>query len=167
MKTLFEAIKSSTMAYITLNNIPIELQLPPYLDHLLHSEEEYELDYVDHLEDEDEAKVWGCELSFGWRLPALAPWKSLLLLDGDQALDPYINLRGPYVTPDERDHAEGLIRFLETASVTLSYVAFRRALSINILNKLGLLIWQVCSIGTWKHKFTLPCAGLFTINERK
>lgn len=124
MKTLFEAVKSSTMAYITLNNIPLELQLPPYLDHLLHSEEEYELDFVDHLEDEGEAKVWGCDLSFGWRLPALAPWKSLLL-DGDQALDPYTNLRGPHVTPDERDHAEGLIRFLETASVTLSYVTFR------------------------------------------
>ncbi|KAL4066747.1 nitrogen permease regulator of amino acid transport activity 3-domain-containing protein [Scleroderma citrinum] len=122
MKTLFEAIKSSTMAYITLNDIPLELQLPPYLDHLLHSEEEYELDFVDHQEDEDEAKAWGCDLSFGWRLPSLVPWKSLLLLDGDQALDPYINLRGPHVTPDERDHAEGLIKFLETASVTLSLV---------------------------------------------
>ncbi|KAG6327012.1 hypothetical protein ID866_12077 [Astraeus odoratus] len=98
MKTLFEAVKSSTMAYITLNDIPLELQLPPYLDHLLHSEEEYELDFVDHVEDEDEARVWGCDLSFGWRLPALAPWKSLLLLDGDQALDPYINLRGPHIS---------------------------------------------------------------------
>ncbi|KAI6147032.1 nitrogen permease regulator of amino acid transport activity 3-domain-containing protein [Pisolithus thermaeus] len=120
MKALFDAIKSSTMAYITLNDIPLELQLPPFLDHLLHGEEEHELDFVDHQEDEDEARVWGCDLSLGWRLPSLAPWKSLLLLEGDQELDPYINLRGPHVRPDEREHAEGLIRFLETASVTLS-----------------------------------------------
>ncbi|KIJ14223.1 hypothetical protein PAXINDRAFT_79456 [Paxillus involutus ATCC 200175] len=120
MKLLFEAIKSSTMAYITLNDLPLELQLPPYLDHLLHSEEEYELDFVDHQEDEDEARVWGRDLSFGWRLPALAPWKSLLLLDADETLDPYTNLRGPHVRPDERDYANRLIKFLETASVTLS-----------------------------------------------
>ncbi|KAF9223540.1 hypothetical protein BS17DRAFT_782072 [Gyrodon lividus] len=120
MKLLFEAIKSSTMAYITLNDLPLELQLPPYLDHLLHSEEEYELDFVDRQEDEDEARVWGRDLSLGWRLPGLAPWKSLLLLDADEALDPYMNLRGPHVRPDERDHANRLIKFLETASVTLS-----------------------------------------------
>ncbi|KAH7884614.1 nitrogen permease regulator of amino acid transport activity 3-domain-containing protein [Phlebopus sp. FC_14] len=120
MKTLFEAIKSSTMACITLNDLPLELQLPPYLDHLLHSEEEFELDFLDHQEDEDEVRLWGRELSFGWRLPALAPWKSLLLLDPDQALDPYMNLRGPHVRPEERDHAEGLIKFLETVSVNLS-----------------------------------------------
>ncbi|KAF9234625.1 nitrogen permease regulator of amino acid transport activity 3-domain-containing protein [Melanogaster broomeanus] len=120
MKSLFEAIKSSTMAYITLNDLPLELQLPPYLDHLLHGYEEYELDFVDHQENEDEAKVWGHDLSFGWRLSALAPWKSLLLLDTDEALDPYTNLRGPHVRPDEREHANRLIKFLETASVTLS-----------------------------------------------
>lgn len=105
-----------------LNNLPLELQLPPYLDHLLHSEEEYELDFVDYQEDEDEARVWGRNLSFGWHLPALTPWKSLLLLDADDALDPYTNLRGPHVRPDERDYADRLIKFLETASVTLSYV---------------------------------------------
>ncbi|KAG9315080.1 nitrogen permease regulator of amino acid transport activity 3-domain-containing protein [Chiua virens] len=120
MKMLFESIKSSTMACITLNNLPLELQLPPYLDHLLHNEEEYELDFVDHREDEDEERVWGRDFGSGWHLPALAPWKSLLLLDADDALDPYTNLRGPHVRPDERDHADRLIKFLETASVTLS-----------------------------------------------
>jgi hypothetical protein len=124
MKTLFESIKLSTMACITLNNLPLELQLPPYLDHLLHNEEEYELDFVDHQEDEDEARIWGRDLSLGWRLPALAPWKSLLLFDADDALDPYTNLRGPHVRPDERDYADRLIKFLEIASVTLSYVRF-------------------------------------------
>lgn len=120
MKTLFEAIKSSTMAYITLNDLPLELQLPPYLDHLLHSEEDFELDFVDHQDDEEEARVWGRDLSFGWRLPTLTPWKSLLLLDTGSGLDPYVNLQGSHVGPDERNQAEGLIRFLETASVTLS-----------------------------------------------
>ncbi|KAH7912040.1 nitrogen permease regulator of amino acid transport activity 3-domain-containing protein [Hygrophoropsis aurantiaca] len=118
-KILYEAVKSSTMAYITIHDIPLELQLPPYLDHLLHSDDEYDLVFVDRCEDEEVSRTWGRDLSFGWYLPALVPWKSLLLLDGE-AMDPYLNLRGPHVRPDERTLAEGLIKFLETASVTLS-----------------------------------------------
>ncbi|KAG1882137.1 nitrogen permease regulator of amino acid transport activity 3-domain-containing protein [Suillus subluteus] len=120
MKNLYDAIKSSNMAHITLNDLPLELQLPPYLDHLLHSEEEFELEFVGRLENQPDSQLWGRELSFGWRLPALVPWKSLLLLDTDQELDPYVNLRGSHVHAEERSLAEGLIKFLETASVTLS-----------------------------------------------
>lgn len=120
MKYLYDAIKSSSMAHITLNDLPLELQLPPYLDHLLHSEEESELEFVGRLENQTDSQLWGRELSFGWRLPALVPWKSLLLLDADQELDPYANLRGSHVHAEERSLAEGLIKFLETASVTLS-----------------------------------------------
>lgn len=127
MKALYEAIKSSTMAHITIHNLPIELQLPPYLDHLLHSEDEYELDFVDRQEDDDsgDANAWDKDMSFGWRLPALAPWKSLLLLDeqNGQNLDPQMG--GSQVGSDDRALAEGLIKFLETASVTLSYVPVR------------------------------------------
>ncbi|KAF8876720.1 nitrogen permease regulator of amino acid transport activity 3-domain-containing protein [Infundibulicybe gibba] len=119
MKLLYEAIKSSSMAYITLNNIPMELQLPPFLDTLLRNEEENQGDFANHSDDE-ELQMWGEEMQVGWRLPMLAPWKSLLLLDNDNGLDPYMNLRGPHVNPDDRALAEGLIRFLETATVTLS-----------------------------------------------
>lgn len=118
MKALYLAIKSHSMAYLTIHNIPLELQLPPHLDFLLHSEEENEIDFVTH-PDDDESQAWGPELSFGWMLPALAPWKSLLLLDIQDGLDPYMNLRGPH-SPEDRTVVEGLIRFLETASVTLS-----------------------------------------------
>ena len=151
MKTLFESVKSSTMACITLNNLPLELQLPPYLDHPLHNEEEYELDFVDHQKDEDEAMIWGRDLSFGWRLPALAPWKGLLLLDADDALDPYTNLRGPHVRPDERDYhdADCLIRFLEPASVTLSCVPLFDLYHLcRRLRFTGLQTWRVCWTGT-------------------
>ncbi|KAG2118576.1 nitrogen permease regulator of amino acid transport activity 3-domain-containing protein [Suillus cothurnatus] len=120
MKNLYDAIKSSNMAHITLNDLPLELQLPPYLDHLLHSEEEFELEFMGRLENQTDSQLWGRELSFGWRLPALVPWKSLLLLDADQELDPYVNLRGSHVHAEERSLAEGLIKFLETVSVTLS-----------------------------------------------
>lgn len=81
---------------------------------------------MDHQYDDGEANAWGKDMGFGWRLPALAPWKSLLLLDGQdgQGLDPQMGLRGPNVNTDDRALAEGLIKFLETASVTLSYVIF-------------------------------------------
>jgi hypothetical protein len=119
MKSLYEAIKSSYMAYITIHNLPLEIQLPPYLDVLLHSEGDTETDFTNQ-PDEDEFQLWGPEMSFGWRLPALTPWKSLLLLDGRNGLDPHMNLKGAHVNPEDRTLVEGLIRFLETASVTLS-----------------------------------------------
>jgi hypothetical protein len=119
IKSLYEAIKTSSMAYITLHDLPLELQLPPYLDFLLHSEEESEVDFFNH-PDDDESQTWGQEMSFGWRLPALSPWKSLLLLDCRRGLDPYMNLTGTHVNPGDRTLTEGLIKFLETASVTLS-----------------------------------------------
>ena|ERR1700691_3553630 len=128
IKALYEAIKTSTMAHITIHNLPLELQLPPHLDHLLHSEEDFDLDFVTHEDDDGEANPWGQEMAFGWRLPALAPWKSLLLLDGPdgQRFDPEVGLNGTRVGSDDRALAEGLIRFLETASVTLSCVSLLR-----------------------------------------
>ncbi|KAG2018149.1 hypothetical protein CC2G_007599 [Coprinopsis cinerea AmutBmut pab1-1] len=120
MKCVYEAIKTRSIAYVTLNNIPIELQLPPYLDTLLHNDSELDPDSIERPDDEEQQN-WGPELSFGWRLPALAPWKSLLLLDGsDELEDPIASLRGPHVSVEDRALAEGLIRFLETASITLS-----------------------------------------------
>lgn len=119
MKSLYEAIKASYMAYITIHNLPLEIQLPPYLDVLLHSEVENESDFIHH-PDDDDSQAWGQDMSIGWKLPPLAPWKSLLLLDGHNGLDPSMNLRGSHVNPEDRTLVEGLIRFLETASVTLS-----------------------------------------------
>lgn len=122
MKTLYEAIKASKIAQLTINNFPLELQLPPYLDTLLHSEDEAEVDYFNSPEEED-SPGWGLEMSFGWRLPALAPWKSLLMLDeskGGEDSDSYSDLKGPFRCPEDRYIAEGLIKFLETIAVTLS-----------------------------------------------
>ncbi|KAF9007606.1 nitrogen permease regulator of amino acid transport activity 3-domain-containing protein [Cyathus striatus] len=117
MKAVYEAIKLSSMAYITIHDLPLELQLPPYLGSLLHSEVENDSEFSDYAEDE-EGESWGQEMSFCWRLPALVPWKSLLLLDSHDSL--YASLQGPHVSADDQNLAEGLIRFLETASVTLS-----------------------------------------------
>lgn len=74
---------------------------------------------------DSEYAPWGPELSFGWKLPALTPWKALLLLDidpKDVQNDPLQNLNRPGLTPDEREIAQGISRFLETASVFVSYV---------------------------------------------
>lgn len=114
MKALYDAIKSSSMAYLTIHNLPLEVQLPPYLDVLLHSEGETDLDFINP--DDEHVQAWGQEMRFGWRLPALAPWKSLLLLDEHHGFDP----TGTHVNPEDKTLVEGLIRFLETASVTLS-----------------------------------------------
>ncbi|KAG5646132.1 hypothetical protein DXG03_004371 [Asterophora parasitica] len=119
MKSLYEAIKASDMAYITVHNLPLEIQLPPYLDELLHAELDNGVEATRH-NDNDDAQTWGQDMSVGWKVPPLLPWKSLLLLDGHNGLDPSMNLRGSQVNPEDRTLVEGLIRFLETASVTLS-----------------------------------------------
>ncbi|KAJ6577222.1 nitrogen permease regulator of amino acid transport activity 3-domain-containing protein [Mycena capillaripes] len=120
MRTLYEALKSSSVAYITLHDLPLELQLPPYLDVLLHSEEENETEFMSP-PDDDDYQVWGQEMSFGYRLPSLTAWKSLLLLDdGPDGVDPYANLRRSLIGTGDRSLVEGLIKFLEIASVTLS-----------------------------------------------
>ncbi|KAG6830047.1 hypothetical protein H0H92_002465 [Tricholoma furcatifolium] len=119
MKALYEAIKTSNMAYFTLHDIPLEIQLPPYLDSLLHIEGEVEQDIIRPLDDDD-VQSWGLDMKFGWKLPSLAPWKSLLLLDGHNGLDPSVKSRGSQANSEDRTVIEGLIRFLETASVTLS-----------------------------------------------
>ncbi|KAJ7178562.1 nitrogen permease regulator of amino acid transport activity 3-domain-containing protein [Mycena crocata] len=120
MKILYEALKSSSVAYITIHDLPLELQLPPYLDVLLHSEEEDETEFLSP-PDDDDYQVWGQEMSFGYRLPSLTAWKSLLLLDdGPEDIDPYANLRRSLIGTGDRSLVEGLIKFLEIASVTLS-----------------------------------------------
>ena len=119
MKILFEAIKESSIAYMTIHEHPVELQLPPYLDFLLHCNEEDEIDYVTLPDDEGDADSWGSNMSVGWRLPALVPWKGLLLLEGHSILDQTVDFNSPEVSPGDRALAEGLLRFLETASVTI------------------------------------------------
>jgi nitrogen permease regulator 3-like protein len=119
MKTLYEALKASSIAYITIHRLPLELQLPPHLDSLLHTESELEIDVSNDPGDDLDDTNWGPEMSFGWTLPALAPWKSLLLLDDPKGRNPYMNLDS-YSTIEDTILAEGLVKFLETASITLS-----------------------------------------------
>ncbi|KAL1749236.1 nitrogen permease regulator of amino acid transport activity 3-domain-containing protein [Schizophyllum fasciatum] len=116
MQVLFDTIKNSDIAYITIHDLPMELQLPPYLDTLLNVAGD---DEVDELQEQDAADMWGPHMSFGWRLETLAPWKSILLLEKDD-FDPFASLRGPHVSVNDRPLVDGLIRFLEVASITLS-----------------------------------------------
>jgi hypothetical protein len=120
MKDLYDAIKASKVANLTINDFSIELQLPPHLDTLLHNDDEAELNYLDS-PDEEDSPGWGPEMNFGWRLPTLAPWKSLLMLDDPaDGGEPFPGLKGPHFSPEDRAAADGLTRFLETISVTLS-----------------------------------------------
>ena len=132
MKNLYEAIKAGVIANITIHDLPLELQLPPYLDSLLHStsyddyDDDFVLEYQQHEESFFGTEGWAKELGFAWRLPTLAPWKSLLLLDdGDQGDGNafYADLiTGQNVIPEDRQLAEQLIKFLEIISITLSWV---------------------------------------------
>ena len=122
MKILYDSIKDRAVAQLTIHEFPLELQLPPQLDALLHNEDPLENDYADREGDDDEygAASWGPEMSFAWRLPALAPWKSLLRLDDETEPELYMKLRGPQLSAEDREVAEQLLKFLDMASVTLT-----------------------------------------------
>ncbi|TBU50380.1 nitrogen permease regulator of amino acid transport activity 3-domain-containing protein [Dichomitus squalens] len=122
MKTLYESIKDNTIASVTLNDLPLELQLPPYLDSLLHAIEDVDCE-GDIADEYSEPNAWGPEMSFAWRLPALTPWKALLRIDDEddeQGYQLYMQLRAAQLHPEERELAEQLIRFIDLASVMLS-----------------------------------------------
>jgi hypothetical protein len=128
IKTVFEAVKEGEIARCAVGECPIELQLPPYLSSLLHSDDPFEVDYAEREnaegEDLDGAASWGPDMSFAWRLPSLTPWKALLRLDdeGEQS-ELYMKLRGPQLNQEDRELAEQLLRFLEMSTVTLWYAA--------------------------------------------
>lgn len=128
MKTTFEALKRDEIAHVNIGDFPLELQLPPYLGSLLHSDDPLEVESNDR-DDEaaDGVASWGADMSFAWRLPSLAPWKALLRLDeeGEQGYELYMKLKGPQLNPEDRELAEQLLRFLEMSTVTLWYAVFR------------------------------------------
>ncbi|KAH9856642.1 nitrogen permease regulator of amino acid transport activity 3-domain-containing protein [Lenzites betulinus] len=134
MKTLYESIKANTIARVMINELPLELQLPPYLDTLLHPDEEVEAE--EERDDEyGEPNAWGPEMSFAWRLPALTPWKALLRLDdgeGEDGYQLYMHPRAAHLNTAERELAEQLLRFLGLASISLSLAEMSSLLDLHL-----------------------------------
>lgn len=182
-KTLFDAIKSSSVAYLTINYLPLELQLPPYLDALLlhiQNQEEQEdidpapssLDFSHSTEEQayhtlEDVPVfdWGQDMSTGWKLPMVAPWKTLLLLDVDNkgdVLDPH-----QLDTQEDKNLVEGLIRFLDTVSVTMSYASFPLLLILIVTILQDWQKWLYSLIGISKRKYIPLLNGSFSIVEQK
>lgn len=162
MKTLYDAIKDRTIARIVIHDLPLELQLPPFLDSLLHAHEDSEFDTVDPRGEDGLPNPWG-SMSVGWRLPALEPWKSLLRVDvedeqGDDEL--YRRLSEPQLTAEDNELAEQLVKFLELADVTLSYVSVHQRLPlVTHLSDAGLRTWPAYWTGISNRKSTQRCAG--------
>ena len=145
IKTLYESIKSRSLAHLTIHNIPLELQLPPYLDTLLHSTDDEDFAENDEAGLPGGLSTWGRGFAVAWRLPALEPWKSLLLLSGPddpgrEWMDVYAAIRGTNVRDEDKLLAEQLIKFLETVDVTLSYVGccFAACYETTVLNPRGI-----------------------------
>ncbi|KZS99072.1 hypothetical protein SISNIDRAFT_492355 [Sistotremastrum niveocremeum HHB9708] len=118
MKVLFEEIKSSSIANLTLGDLRFEVQVPPFIDTLLHPG----MDLEDEYSDAGEGVGWGMESNLGWHLPSLMPWKALLLLDleNQDILEP-LKTRGRLTMSDEdKDLAEDLDRFLQEVSISIN-----------------------------------------------
>ncbi|PCH42346.1 hypothetical protein WOLCODRAFT_132332 [Wolfiporia cocos MD-104 SS10] len=121
MKTLYDSIKTNSIAHLTINNLPLQLQLPQYLDSLLYPEDDCDADNADR-EDDYDLQSPSDESSRATKAPVLAPWKSLLRLDeeDERGYELYMKQRAPHLTVEDRELTEQLLKFLDLASVTLS-----------------------------------------------
>lgn len=150
LQRIHTSIRSNSLARLTFNDITFDLQLPPFLDELLRTDQstlntfsvETEALYNEEDEQSDRPYVtWGPELSFGWKLPAFAPWKALLLLDVELTAhtrqgDPLSNFDGAYFNSQEHEVAEGISRFLDCASVFVSLNDMATLLNWNLEEKI-------------------------------
>jgi hypothetical protein len=122
IQTVFGAITTSSMAHITIGEIPLIVQLPLNHVSLLRNDEDIDVDDLDFVPDvlnpdidDDPSGAWEDELQFGWKMPPLKPWKTLLLADGAP---------GPVSTKfehEDRDPEEMLRKFVAIINPTLSY----------------------------------------------
>ncbi|KAI0266594.1 hypothetical protein BGY98DRAFT_1149250 [Russula aff. rugulosa BPL654] len=59
MKSLYEAIKSRSLAHLTIHNIPLKLQLSPHLDSVLHSTDDEDFAENDEAGSQGGLSTWG------------------------------------------------------------------------------------------------------------
>jgi hypothetical protein len=144
MKLTFEHLKKGEIARVEIAGLSLEMQIPPKIEADLTSgadvvgDDEHEL--PDPETDYHQANLdSGLSLpSGGWGMQNLAPWKSLLLLDGpgmtristgpanDGPLDLPMTLG---IGSEDRLLAEGLLRFLSLAHITRSLASMAATLS--------------------------------------
>lgn len=115
----YNALKSSELTVVQLGDIHVRVQLPPFLDSLLHDPKD--LEYPSDDEDEDGVQ-WGDE-SVGWRLPALTKWKSLLAFSDEIGAEADIIQELSRIGLFEGDiKEEDMLAFLDHTRPDLTYV---------------------------------------------
>lgn len=116
-----------------INTVPVNIQLPPgHLDllkvdnvdssgALMSSEVMDDLDELEYDEEEDAEERLEDELRFGWKVPPLRPWKTVVLLDHTMRLSDIV-VAGRRVTSGNPmlNPVEALPRFIAAASPTMT-----------------------------------------------
>lgn len=117
-----------------VNTIPVNVQLPPGHLNLLRVDQQPEIsedvltreetwDWGHAEEDDEDADArLEDELRFGWKIPPLRPWKSVLILEDANAADIVPTARRADPGDLSIDPTEALTRFINIASPTLAYV---------------------------------------------
>lgn len=133
IKDVFEAISTDQIAQVAINDIPVQVQLPPNHANYFNTDAE-ELEEIQALtqfelennglgfEDDDVQGQWLDEVHYGWKIPPLVPWKAILMLDND-GNDPVesIWIGNPNSQSEEDLNSKEVLRkFVEIASPTLS-----------------------------------------------
>lgn len=129
---------SGSIAQVLINEIPVQVQLPPNHIAYLSGEDVEDLEEQEALSEflleqagysggeDDPQGRWLDEVHYGWKLESpLLPWKALLMLESGDGSDPVdnISLGNPATDggADEHNSAKDLLRrFVEYASPTLS-----------------------------------------------
>ncbi|KAF9520657.1 hypothetical protein BS47DRAFT_650292 [Hydnum rufescens UP504] len=151
IRAAYEAVVTSSIAQVMINTIPVNVQLPPGHLNLLKVDQQPEIaeDILtrhdswgwDHGDDDDDADArLEDELRFGWKMPPLRPWKSVLILDQANPADIVHPPRKPDTPGRSMDPTEALARFLSIASPTISLFESADLLDLDLETELYPLV---------------------------
>ncbi|KAG8960226.1 hypothetical protein FRC03_006882 [Tulasnella sp. 419] len=130
IRTVYEAITNDSIANVLINDIPVHIQLPPNHNAQLCDDFENDEDqeYLTQLlldeteQDEHDAEGrWYDEIQYGWRLPPLLPWKTIILTNNDDPIAGLWTGQARAETGDEKTPEELLRRFVGMLSPSLSF----------------------------------------------
>lgn len=133
LRTAYEAVVSSSICQVMINTVPVNIQLPPghlnllKVDNVDSSGALMSSEVLEELEDTEDDDEEGAEekledeLRFGWKVPPLRPWKTVVLLDNAMRLSDIV-VAGRRVTSGNPmlNPVEALPRFMAAASPTMT-----------------------------------------------
>lgn len=150
IRDVYDAVTTGGIAHVAINEIMLTVQLPPNLDALLKPDTDVDPKWSEDPSEKnaDVENQWEEELRAGWGMAPLKPWKTLLLFDGQDAMDIPNSISGK-TESEESDPEDMLRKFIAMVDPKLSFVdATKYELWPRKLTSFSILLPRLSEIAT-------------------